>query len=100
LWNYSYVDGKHVQKEMGFYEVGTELKAELSWRYGDISIYNGKILDEYDTLLGTGISVPQPLLPIGMLLYPYFETDAPENKVMPFDVRIWDVRVNGKLIKI
>ncbi len=100
LWNYSYVDGKHVQKEMGLFMPKTELKAELSWKYGDISIYNGKILDEYSTLLGTGIGVPQPLLPIGHLLFPYFETDAPENKVMPFDVRIWDVRLNGRMIEL
>jgi hypothetical protein len=34
------------------------------------------------------------------LLNPYFETDAPENKVMPFGPRIWDVRLNGRMIEL
>jgi hypothetical protein len=39
-------------------------------------------------------------MPFGYLLNPYFETDAPENKVIPFDVKIWDVRVNGRGVEL
>ena len=95
LWNYSYVDGKHIQKEMGFYAPKNKLRVELSWIDGDISIYHNDGFEEYSTF--DNIGKPCKL---GYILRPYFETDAPENKVMPFDVEIWDVRVNGKGIDL
>jgi hypothetical protein len=97
LWNYSYVDGRHVQKEMISVAPKTILKAELRWGVNtDIIIYNETGQDDYST-----VSIKRPKSScIGMLLHPYFETDSPENKVIPFNVRIWDIKVNGKLIEI
>jgi hypothetical protein len=96
LWNYSYVDGKHVQNEMGVYEPKTELNCEIIWdaEFCGVGIYEGL------GLVGvSSFDIKNKPSKIGYLLYPYFETDAPENKVMPFKVNISDVRVNGKFIK-
>lgn len=97
LWNYSYVDGKHIQKPMISVEPKTILKAELRWGVNtDVIIYNENGQDDYST-----VTIKRPKSScIGYLLTPYFETDAPENKVMPFSPNISDVRINGKLIKI
>jgi hypothetical protein len=64
---------------------------QLSWGNGIVAVANVR-----------WESIKAPLIsnPISYLLRPYFETDAPENKVMPFDVEIWDVRLNGRMIKI
>jgi len=98
LWNYSYVDGVHVQEEMGVFNVGMELDAELSWgKRADIWLYDKGSMVEFSV---AAHSPPKPLFPIGYLLNSYFETDAPENKRKPFNVRIWDIKCNGKLIKI
>jgi hypothetical protein len=60
---------------------------QLSWGNGIVAVANAR-----------WESVKAPLIsnPISYLLFPYFETDAPENKVIPFSPKIWDVRVNGR----
>jgi hypothetical protein len=98
LYLYAYVRGERVVKRMGKVAVGGELMVSLRFdrRFVSVSVIN---------LINTEQSqwhyfTPQLTMPVGYLLNPYFETDAPENKVMPFDVKISDVKINGKLIKI
>jgi hypothetical protein len=98
LWNYSYVNGKHIQKEIGVYEVGMELDVRLIWENIACIVIEKK--GNLITHSVTSQNPPQPLIHIGYLLNSYFETDAPDNKRKPFDVRIWDVRINNKLIEI
>jgi hypothetical protein len=98
LWNYSYVDGKKVQRGMDVYKPGTKLKAVLCWKnLADISIYKNDKPTEYSIV---SAHPPQPLIPVGYLLFPYREQDGKENKRKPFDVRVWDIKCNGKEIKL
>jgi len=96
LYLYAYVRGERIIKRIGKVTVGIEIKVELRFNNGYVSIDCYR----YNTLIWshTHTYVPLWTLPIGYLLNPYFETDAPENKVMPFDVRIWDIKCNGSEI--
>jgi hypothetical protein len=94
LYLYAYVRGERIVKRMGKVAVGSELNVLLRF---DRRFVSATVI----SLINTEQSqwhyfTPQLTVPVGVLLHPYFETDAPENKVMPFDVEIWDVRVNGK----
>jgi hypothetical protein len=91
LYLYAYRNGKRISKRMGRFEIGKEVMCQLSWGNGIVAVANVR-----------WESIKAPLIsnPISYLLRPYFETDAPENKVRAFDVRIWDVRLNGRMIKI
>jgi hypothetical protein len=95
---YAYVRGERIIKRMGKVAVGSELMVSLRFtrRYAMAS---------YTNLINTEQSqwryfAPQLTIPIGVLLRPYFETDAPENKVMPFSPKIWDLRVNGREVTL
>jgi hypothetical protein len=95
LYLYAYVRGERIVKRMGKVAVGSESHVVLRFKRGYIvCMASNSDIDKWHYF------TPQWTLPLGCLLRPYFETDAPENKVMPFDVRIWDVRLNGRLIKI
>jgi hypothetical protein len=98
LYLYAYVRGERIVKRIGKVAGGSELKVLLRFdrRFASAS---------YTNLINTEQSqwhyfTPQLTMPIGVLLNPYFETDSPENKVMPFDVRISDVRLNGRMIEL
>jgi hypothetical protein len=98
LYLYAYVRGERIVKRMGKVAVGSELKVLLRFdrRFASAS---------YTNLINTEQSqwhyfAPQLTIPIGVLLNPYFETDSPENKVMPFKVKIWDIKVNGREIEL
>jgi hypothetical protein len=98
LYLYAYVRDERIVKRIGKVAVGSELKVLLRFGRHFASA-------SYTNLINTEQSqwhyfAPQTTMPFGVLLNPYFETDAPENKVIPFDVKIWDVKINGKLIKI
>ena len=92
LWMYCYVNGIHIQKEMGLHEAGTKLTTELSWKYADVSIYENGKLKEYETILGNGIGIPNKTLPIGYLLNSYAEIDGTEIR-MQFNPDVRDVVV-------
>jgi len=94
LWNYSYVDGKKVQREMGVYEVGTELQVRLRWNnpISDIEVRQNNQFMDYSV-----VSLDPPItLPVGYILKNYMEEDGNENKQIPFKVNIWDIKVNPK----
>jgi hypothetical protein len=91
LYLYAYARGERTILRLGKFDIGNRVMCQLSWDNGVVAVANSK---------WQGVKAPLISMPIGYLLFPYFETDSPENKVMPFDVRIWDVKVNGKLIKI
>jgi hypothetical protein len=97
LWNYSYVDGRHVQKEMVSVPPGLILNCRLRWGVNtDILIWDENIKLDFSNV---SIKAVKPSC-IGYILRPYFETDRPENKVIPFAPTIWDVKCNGMEIKI
>jgi len=91
LYSYVYRNGKRIVSRMGAVKVGDIVNCDLSWHNTIYVKANGFF--DVDML-------PKFSNPISYLLRPYFETDAPENKVMPFKVKIWDVKVNGKAIEI
>jgi hypothetical protein len=98
LYLYAYVRGERIIKRMGKVAVGSELMVSLRFtrRFASAS---------YTNLINTEQSqwryfTPQLTMPVSVLLSPYFETDAPENKVMPFDVSIWDIKVNGRGVEL
>jgi hypothetical protein len=91
LYLYAYVRGERIVKRMETrYKQGETVWCRLTLT--PIRMYVTTVMEE------VWCSVPMGYSPckLGYLLFPYFETDAPENKVMPFKVEIWDVRVNGK----
>jgi hypothetical protein len=100
LFNYSYVKGKRVIEPIGndVFKPKQWIDVRMTFKggYTSVDLYYG---DKY-VASKTYTFIPVFRLPIGYLLCPYFETDAPENKVMPFDVRIWDLRVNGREIEV
>jgi len=96
LWNYSYVDGKHVQEGLCVCEPNQELKVQLRWGVNtDIKIYD----DQGWIACSSNLKPTVKSSIFGYLLFPYQEKDGKENKVIPFAPEIWDVKVNGKLIK-
>lgn len=92
LWLYTYVKGKRKEQLIGTWDVGTVLRIELSLTHDVFSAYVYGSFGQYSKVQ----YAPNIWFPFGYLLRPYFETDAPENKVMPFDVKIWNIRVNGR----
>jgi hypothetical protein len=95
LYLYAYVRGERIVKRMGNVAVGSESHVVLRFtRRYIVCMASNSDIDKWHNF------TPQLTMPFGVLLRPYFETDAPENKVMPFDVRIWDVRVNGRMIEL
>jgi hypothetical protein len=98
LYLYAYVRGERIIKRIGKVAVGSELMVSLRFDRRFVSA-------SYTNLINTEQSqwhyfTPQLTMPIGYLLNSYFETDAPENKVIPFDVEIWDVKINNKSITL
>jgi hypothetical protein len=98
LYLYAYVRGERIIKRIGKVAVGSELKVSLHFdrRFASAS---------YTNLINTEQSqwryfTSQLTMPFGVLLNPYFETDAPENKVIPFSPKIWDIKVNGRMIEL
>ena len=98
LYLYAYVRGERIITRIGKVAVGSELMVSLRFDklFVSVSVIN---------LINTEQSqwhyfAPQLTVPFGVLLHPYFETDAPENKVMPFGVEIWDVKINNKSINL
>ena len=98
LFNYSYLRGARIEESIVVVKPKTELDVVIKWYEGsiDFAIYH----EQNHLASETYLHKPFEPCKIGYLLNPYFETDAPENKVMPFKVNISDVRINGKLIKI
>ena len=95
LYLYAYVRGERIVKRMGKVAIGSESHVVLRFtRRYIVCMASNSDIDKWHNF------TQQLTMPIGVLLNPYFETDAPENKVMPFSPKIWDVRVNGRLIKI
>ena len=87
LYSYVYRNGAVYIARIRTVDIGEIVDVELKW---DDSIF---------VIAGYGQNkIKAPLIsnPISYLLFPYFETDAPENKVIPFSPKIWDVRVNGR----
>jgi len=95
IWLYTYVKGKRNEQLIGTWVVGTKLDIELTFKHHVFAAIVRGEFGQYSKVEYAPIGFP-----IGYLLYPYFETDAPENKVMPFDVRIWDVMVNGMEVEL
>jgi len=95
LWLYTYVKGKRNEQLIGTWEIGTNLKIELSLTHDVFSAYVYGTFGQYSKVEYAPICFP-----IGYLLNPYFETDSPENKVMPFEVKIWDIKINNKTITL
>jgi hypothetical protein len=87
LYSYVYRNGVRRITRIGTVDIGEVVDVELKWD-DNISVVAGY---RFNT-----IKIPLIYNPIGYLLNSYFETDAPENKVIPFSPKIWDVRVNGK----
>lgn len=95
LYLYAYVRGERIVKRIeGRYNQGENVRCSITLT--PIRIYLTTLRDEIYISLPMGYSPCK----LSYLLYPYFETDAPENKRKPFDVRVWDVRINNKLIEI
>jgi hypothetical protein len=95
LYLYAYVRGERIVKRIGKVAVGSEAKVILRWNRRFCSaMVDISDIDQWHYF------TPQLTMPFGVLLNPYFETDAPENKVMPFGPRIWDVRLNGRMIEL
>jgi len=92
LWLYTYVKGKRNEQLIGTWQIGTKLDVEISLTHDVFSAYVYGEFGQYSKVQ----YAPNISFPISYLLHPYFETDAPENKVMPFSPKIWDVRVNGR----
>jgi hypothetical protein len=101
LFNYSYIKGKRVIEPIGndVFEPKTILKCAIVWNIG---FSNVRLYNEHDYFISCQrIRFDMfNACKLSYLLHPYFETDAPENKVIPFDVKIWDVRVNGRMIEL
>jgi len=95
LYLYAYVRGERIIKRMGKVAVGSEANVilRLNRRFCSAMVDISDI-DQWHYF------TPQLTMPFGVLLRPYFETDAPENKVMPFKVRIWNIQVNNKPITL
>jgi len=91
LYSYIYRNGKRIINRMGTAKVGDNLKCVLSWN-NTIYVRAGWNFDVEGK--------PKFSNPIGYLLMPYQEKDGKENKVIPFKVRIWDIQVNNKPIKL
>lgn len=99
LWMYAYVDGKHIQKEMGLHEVGAVIRPSLYWFSNEMVIHISDAkcnLIEYSREVVDTNALSDC---IGFMLYPYAEIDGKENKRTPFEVDIKDLKVNGKMIK-
>jgi len=95
LYLYAYVRGERIIKRMGKVAVGSEAKVILRWNRRFCSaMVDISDIDQWHYF------TPQLTIPIGVLLNPYFETDAPENKVMPFSPKIWNIQVNNKPITL
>jgi hypothetical protein len=98
LYLYAYVRGELFIERLGKVAIGEKIKAIISLKrnYYSVNIFSfGQLVYSLtDSFHG------KLFFPIGYLLTSYFETDAPENKVMAFDVRIWNIQVNGKNIKL
>jgi hypothetical protein len=95
IWLYTYVKGKRNEQLIGTWQVGTKLDVELTFKH---HVFAAVVCGDFGQY--AKVEYAPIWFPIGVLLNPYFETDAPENKVIPFKVNIFDVRINGKLIKI
>jgi len=103
LYLYAYVRGERIVKRCNWrVYVGDKLTVIVRWHKTGLIVLFGNEADcathyvehtfkDYIYIKG---------LPIGYLLYPYFETDAPENKRKPLDVRIWNVKINNKTITL
>ena len=96
LWLYTYVKGKRNEQLIGTWQVGTKLDVELTFKH---HVFAATVRVDFFGKYSK-VQYAPIWFPVGYLLGSYFETDAPENKVMPFKVNISDVRINGKLIKI
>jgi hypothetical protein len=104
LYLYAYVRGERIIKRMGKVSIGVEVKAELRFNEGYVSIdcYCGNMV------IGshTHTDVPMWTFPVGYLLNSYMEKDTnkhdfrykPKPDIIPFDVRIWDIKCNGKVL--
>lgn len=95
LYLYAYVRGERIIKRMGKFATGSELKAKLIFERRFVS---ATVIDLNTEQGRWHYFAPQSTFSIGYLLRPYFETDAPENKRKPFDVRVWDIKCNGKVL--
>ena len=95
LFLYTYVKGKRNEQLIGTWQVGTKLDVELTFKH---HVFGAVICGDFGQY--SKVEYAPIWFPIGYLLGSYFETDAPENKVMPFSPKIWDVKINGKMIKI
>ena len=99
LWAYGYVDGKHFQELIGYYNVGAKLYIVETWNHqrgmASVDIYN-----RLGTIIGfKEVPIDNKTLPVGWLLNPYAEIDN-TNNITPFHCPVEDLRVNGRVIKI
>jgi hypothetical protein len=95
LFLYTYVKGKRNEQLIGTWQIGTKLDVELTFKH---HVFSAIIRGEFGQY--SKVQYAPIWFPIGYLLRPYYETDAPENKVRAFSPKIWDIRVNGRMIKI
>lgn len=97
LYFYAYLRGKRIVKRLCKVNVAESVRVRISLNanYASVDCYaNQTIIGSYTETGMPKFSFP----PVGYLLKPYFETDEPENKKIPLDVIIFNVRVNGKAI--
>jgi hypothetical protein len=98
LYLYAYVRGERVVKRMGKVGISCELMVTLRFTRRFVSV-------SYTNLINTEQGqwhyfTPHLTVPVGYILHPYFETDAPENKLIPFSPKIWNIQVNNKPITL
>lgn len=91
LYLYAYVHGERIIKRLGKVIIGSVCHCIIDFG-SDIFIAANDLVANTDAPLISN--------PIGYLLRPYLETDAPENKRKPFDVKIWDIKVNGRVVEV
>jgi hypothetical protein len=96
LWAYGYVKGEHFQEKLGNHKIGENIFTDLRWNEYLCMAAVYYRTETYRQFKNIGFNT----LPIGFLLNPYAEIDGKENKQIPFEVEIKDLKVNGKMIKI
>jgi len=99
LYLYAYVRGERIVKRIDrLVHVSSTVSVCIQFDNTGMSIDTGVGTLDLDYFVCYKFSRKINPCKLSYLLYPYFETDAPENKVIPFAPTIWDVRVNGKMI--
>jgi len=98
LWNYSYFKGERLEKHIGDFFVDEKLDVKLIFDNKTIAAMVKRLHDNVYSHQGNFYR-PNNIGKFGFLLYPYSEIDGHENKQIPFEVDIKDLKVNGKNVR-